>query len=147
MRVSRRAVLGAVARLLAGVGLLGLALSGYSLKAGAPGRVSSSGTSGEVMVIKLDDLPDPGTVKFTAGGVPGILVRFNGQLKAFTATCTHMGCPVSGKKLATEGLLVCPCHGSTYDPLTGKRLSGPAPRPLREMAVQVREGNIYASAV
>jgi Rieske Fe-S protein len=143
MKVSRRRFLGFVARGLSAIGLLGLSFSGFFLKKGAPERVYSS-IAGEVRIAKLGEVPEPGTVKFTTADGPGILVHFRGQLRAFSASCTHMGCPVSGKELESKGLLVCPCHGSAFDPLTGEMVSGPAPRPLWEIEVEVRKGAVYA---
>jgi Rieske Fe-S protein len=59
-----------------------------------------------------------------------------GSVVAFSAVCTHKGCTV-----APDGdLLRCPCHGSTYDLLTGDNTGGPAPRPLAEIAVTVSGG-------
>jgi Rieske Fe-S protein len=143
MKVSRRSFLEFVAKGLSAVVLLGLSFSGFFLKKGAPEGVYSSQRE-EVRITELHDLPDPGTVKFTSAEGPGILVHFQGQLRAFGASCTHMGCPVSGRELESRGLLVCPCHGSAFDPLTGRRVSGPAPRPLPEIDIVVRDDTVFA---
>jgi Rieske Fe-S protein len=49
------------------------------------------------------------------------------NIRAMSATCTHLGCQVQwdakGKKFR------CPCHGGVYGP-DGRVLSGPPPRPL-----------------
>jgi Rieske Fe-S protein len=62
----------------------------------------------------------------------------SGKAVAFSAICTHMGCTVapSGAKLN------CPCHGSVFDALTGKNVSGPAPKPLPAVDVHVADGNV-----
>ena len=45
---------------------------------------------------------------------------------AYSKLCTHTGCPV-GLYQSEEGLLLCPCHQSTFDVLDGARpLFGPA---------------------
>ena len=49
---------------------------------------------------------------------------------AFTAVCTHEGCFVAN---FSDGKLVCPCHGSTYD-LNGNVVVGPAMLPLTKYA-------------
>jgi rieske iron-sulfur protein len=36
-------------------------------------------------------------------------------LVAYSAICTHLGCAVF-EKLNRDGLILCPCHGSIYDP-------------------------------
>ena len=49
-----------------------------------------------------------------------------GDFKAFTAICTHAGCPVA--RVTTE--IECDCHGSRYSIEDGSVLGGPAPSPL-----------------
>lgn len=75
-------------------------------------------------------------IKF--GTKPVILVRTqNDDLKAFSATCTHLDCTVQYKK--EMGLIWCACHNGKYD-LTGRNISGPPPRPLEEFRV-VQQGD------
>src|SRR5437899_2952022 len=56
-----------------------------------------------------------------------------GQFVAFSAACTHAGCPVNFDAKARE--FACPCHGARYDIRTGAVLSKPAPRPLDRVPV------------
>jgi cytochrome b6-f complex iron-sulfur subunit len=51
-------------------------------------------------------------------------------IKVLSNRCTHAGCRISRE---SEGKLVCPCHGSEFDPLNGKVLRGPALKPLPEI--------------
>lgn len=75
-------------------------------------------------------------VKF--GTKPVILVRTaNDELRAFSATCTHLDCTVQYKK--ELGLIWCACHNGKYD-LNGRNVSGPPPRPLNEYRV-VKQGD------
>lgn len=141
--MNRRTFLEYLAKGLGALGVLGLPLVGSFLKKGAPEQVYGR-SQGDVMITKMADIPDMGSAKFMTAKGPGILVRFNDELKAFSASCTHMGCPVSGKELEAKGLLVCPCHGSTFDPLTGDRVSGPAPKPLGRIEIEIRGEDIYA---
>ncbi len=56
---------------------------------------------------------------------------------AYSKLCTHVGCPV-GLYQAGEGLLLCPCHQSTFDVLDGARpVFGPAGRPLPQLPLGV----------
>ena len=68
----------------------------------------------------------------------------SGRFVAYRAVCTHAGCIVAYDSARAE--LVCPCHGSVYDPRHGARVvAGPAPRPLSAVPVQVdAQGNAYA---
>jgi len=141
MKTSRRNLLKLLAKVIISITTLSF-LSSILLKQGAPEKAVTNKDS--VFIASLEDLEEATAVKFEIGGEAGILTRFKGSLQAFIATCPHMGCPVSGKALATKGIIECPCHGSTFDPLTGKRLSGPAPGGLRKIGTEVKEGMIYA---
>jgi cytochrome b6-f complex iron-sulfur subunit len=80
-------------------------------------------------------------VKF--GTKPVILVRTaDDQLRAFSATCTHLDCTVQYKK--EMGLIWCACHNGKYD-LNGRNVSGPPPRPLTEFRVVVQGDEIMVS--
>jgi len=53
-----------------------------------------------------------------------------GGLAAFSAICTHLGCAVN-EKLNRDGLILCPCHGSIYDPANHAAVRrGPSDRAL-----------------
>ena len=105
-------------------------------------------TQGEVEVSsvkvgKLEDIEkNSGTiVKF--GTKPVILVRTDtGDLRAFSATCTHLDCTVQYRK--DFGMIWCACHNGKYD-LNGRNVSGPPPRPLNEYRVVVQGDDIFVS--
>ena len=61
---------------------------------------------------------------------------------ALTAQCTHQDCVVSD---ATSTTYVCPCHGSEFDPSTGRVVVGPAVVPLRQFSAQL-SGNLLTIA-
>jgi Rieske Fe-S protein len=65
-----------------------------------------------------------------------------GEFKAFSATCTHMGCQVA--KVA-DGKIQCPCHGSQYSITDGSVVGGPAPAPLPAKQVSDQGGNLIVS--
>ena len=80
-------------------------------------------------------------VKF--GSKPVILIKTaEGNLKAFSAVCTHLDCTVQYKK--ELGLIWCACHNGKYD-LTGRNVSGPPPRPLDEYRVTLQDDEISIS--
>lgn len=75
-------------------------------------------------------------VIFKFGNKPGIVVRTaEGDVKAFSAVCTHLDCTVQFKPDTTQ--LWCACHNGTYD-LGGNVVSGPLPRPLEMFTVNLR---------
>jgi Rieske Fe-S protein len=65
-----------------------------------------------------------------------------GTVHAFSVTCPHQGCPVGSVE---RGVIVCPCHGSTFALDTGDRVSGPATSGLTAVAVTVQGNEIRES--
>jgi ubiquinol-cytochrome c reductase iron-sulfur subunit len=56
---------------------------------------------------------------------------------AYSKVCTHAGCPV-GLYRAQTGLLLCPCHQSTFDVRRGAvPVFGPAARPLPQLPIEI----------
>ena len=55
------------------------------------------------------------------------------DIVAYSKICTHVGCPV-GLYQAASGLLLCPCHQSTFDVMRHARpVFGPAARSLPQL--------------
>jgi len=62
---------------------------------------------------------------------------------AYSKLCTHAGCPV-GLFRATERRLICPCHQSTFDVLTGATpVFGPAGRPLPQLPIRLQPDGTF----
>ena len=79
--------------------------------------------------------PNSGAI-FKFGSKPGILVRTEeGEIRAFSAVCTHLDCTVQFKDDTSQ--LWCACHNGTYD-LGGAVVSGPPPRGLEQFVVNLR---------
>jgi ubiquinol-cytochrome c reductase iron-sulfur subunit len=68
------------------------------------------------------------------------------DIVAYSKLCTHVGCPV-GLYQAALGLLLCPCHQSTFDVMEGARpVFGPAARSLPQLPLDLDdEGFIIAT--
>ncbi len=92
-----------------------------------------------------DDLPPNSGKIFQFGGEPGLIVRTaDGELRAFSARCTHLNCTVQYD--SDERQIVCACHGGVFD-LNGKNIAGPPPKPLLTYSVNVRDDEIVVSRV
>jgi Rieske Fe-S protein len=67
-----------------------------------------------VKVGKIEDIPKDSGFIFRFGDQPGLLVRTpSGDLRAFSAVCTHLQCTVQYRK--DMGLIWCACHNGKYD--------------------------------
>jgi menaquinol-cytochrome c reductase iron-sulfur subunit len=60
---------------------------------------------------------------------------------ALSAVCTHLGCNVRWSKAASH--FTCPCHQGIYDS-QGAVISGPPPRPLRQLETRIQDGVLQA---
>lgn len=96
-------------------------------------------------VIKLSKLGLGQTHEFVSlNGNPSILFRTTNGVFAYSEICTHQGCTISYSP--ADKLLVCPCHGTTYDPFNNaKVLSGPALSPVPKVKVAI-EGDWIVQA-
>jgi Rieske Fe-S protein len=100
----------------------------------------------EVSSVKVGPLSgigkDTGTiVRF--GNKPVIVIRTaSGDLRAFSATCTHLDCTVQYRK--DMGVIWCACHNGRYD-LSGHNIAGPPPRPLDEFRVVIQGEDVFLS--
>jgi Rieske Fe-S protein len=74
---------------------------------------------------------------------PAILLRLDErEVVAFSQKCTHLGCVVYFE--AEEDRWHCPCHEGNFEPRTGAVISGPPPRPLGRIDVEIRDDTIWA---
>jgi cytochrome b6-f complex iron-sulfur subunit len=108
-----------------------------------PPEVGESTAGTVTLAVKPDEVkPNSGQI-FKFGSRPGILVRTPaGELRAFSAVCTHLNCTVQYR--ADLSHIWCACHNGHYD-LNGKNIEGPPPRPLDGFVVNARGGQIVVS--
>ena len=86
------------------------------------------------------DVPPDGAKFFDFHGASGVVVRKkNGELAAFSAVCTHLGCIVQWEKEKQDFL--CPCHAGRYS-ADGAVIAGPPPRPLAKLPFTVAAGMV-----
>ena len=89
-----------------------------------------------VLLVRLapEDLTEP-TRPVAVEGVVG-----------YSAICPHTGCDVIGWENDAKHL-VCPCHSSAFDPKDRARvLSGPAPRALAALPLQLVDGKLAVAS-
>jgi len=135
------------ARNSATTGLAGGAQGGTGTGTGTGGSGSGSGTGAGQVIATLDQIPIGKAVGFTDPNVgQAILFRMaNGNVVAYSRSCTHAGCPVRfdpGSKL-----LFCPCHGAEFDPSNGAAVvAPPAQTPLQSIPVTVVGNQVMLTA-
>ncbi|MCO5297474.1 MAG: Rieske (2Fe-2S) protein [Fimbriimonadaceae bacterium] len=96
-------------------------------------------------ICALEELPPNNSVAFAyprAQDACLLLRTEQGELRAYSRTCTHLGCTVGWN--AKSHRIECPCHGGAYDADTGEVVEGPPPDPLPRVVVEVRNGDVWA---
>lgn len=108
-----------------------------------PPKVEAATTRKVVTPFKPEDIVDNTGKIFRFGSVPGILIRTpSGELRAFSATCTHLACIVQYRPDLSH--IWCACHNGHYN-LEGTNIAGPPPRPLERYAVNVKGDRIVVT--
>lgn len=103
-----------------------------TLPIGPDGTVRDKNRYNQILVQRFE----PGTFdeESAARSADGII--------AYSAICTHNGCPVTGWQ-KSNGTYMCPCHQSVFDPRkSASVVEGPAPRALPAMPIKVENGEI-----
>jgi nitrite reductase/ring-hydroxylating ferredoxin subunit len=93
-------------------------------------RVDPASAVGSIVAVEVDG--EPMAALHTAAGWVLTVDR-----------CPHAQCPFSADgELAEDGTLICNCHGSEFDPLTGDLLLGPAEHGLRVERLRVERNTL-----
>ena len=122
----------------------GVPVKGYT-KPSASATPSASVTANAlVLVAKLTEFNDGQSkiIEVKPAGAASFSVAVSRQgstYEVLSATCTHRGCTVE----ATKSELVCPCHGSAFNALTGSVNAGPAELALKKYVSSVDGGALY----
>lgn len=98
-----------------------------------PAAPSSSAPSTSGPLATTDEVPVGGATILADAGVV-VTQPVAGEFTAFSALCTHQGCPVNE---VTDGEVVCPCHLSAFSIETGEPTRGPAVRALAPVEISV----------
>ena len=111
------------------------------------------------------DVPEGGMLAVDVAGKSVLIARIGGQIAAVLNSCPHLGLAMTRGAL-TDGVLRCPWHGSRFDFCSGRNLDwvnafmgmpvpgwtrkmlsmGKAPAPLKVLAAEERDGQIYVAA-
>ncbi len=146
--IDRRTLIGATClgcMTLAGCGSSSKTASPASSAAASTGAAptasaSASGSGGGAALATLASIPVGSAISAKSADGKAIIVARPTETTAiaFSAKCTHMGCPVA----PAGAELHCPCHGSAFNATTGAVINGPAAAPLNPFPVTVANGQV-----
>jgi rieske iron-sulfur protein len=98
--------------------------------------VRSGSRLNEILIIRLD--PAELDEQTRARAIDGII--------AYSAICSHAGCPVTAwvkSDVGDKEVFKCMCHNSEYDPRAGAQVVfGPAPRRLAALPLALADGSL-----
>jgi cytochrome b6-f complex iron-sulfur subunit len=122
---------------------VGLGVVGSSVSVACGGLRGSRGSaSGGRAIARVSEVPPGSAIEFRDdySGERAVLIRLEGgRFVAYSVVCTHQGCPVAHR----DGELVCPCHGSVFNPAQGGAVvRGPAQEPLQAIEVDTAAGKV-----
>jgi Rieske Fe-S protein len=108
-----------------------------------PPEVPESAVSSVQLAFTADEVPANTGRIFKFGSRPGLILKTpGGELRAFSARCTHLDCTVQYREDLEH--IWCACHNGHYD-LNGKNIAGPPPEPLQAYDVNIRGSQIVVS--
>jgi nitrite reductase/ring-hydroxylating ferredoxin subunit len=147
----RSAILGTLGALAAGI----LAGAGFDRLTGEGARPRSGLPAEREPLVESEfghwqhvahaaEVPNGAIRPFSAGALHGFLINRDGQYRAVSGVCTHLGCTLSFQDSVQS--LVCPCHGAQFALDGRQRFGGTAFRlrlpPLSEIDVRVRGSSV-----
>jgi thiosulfate dehydrogenase [quinone] large subunit len=123
----------------------GLAGTGIGSPSPSPAGGSPPPANG-LAIARINDLIEQASLPFTVpfdapsplpAGDPGVIVRLpDGRFVAYDAICPHQGCHVAWDP--ADAILVCPCHGASFDAGNGGRaLGGPTTQALAALPISI----------
>jgi Rieske Fe-S protein len=108
-------------------------------EAGSP-ESPEGGQDGDATIAAADVPVGGGTI--LAEDMVVVTQPTEGEFMAFSAVCTHQGCPVQS---ISDGTINCQCHGSAFAIEDGSVVNGPATRPLESKSVSVEGDSVRVS--
>jgi len=127
--------------LVAGAGVM--AVGNLGIAAWTQLRTINTGEPRELIPLADVEIGDTYLFRYPTDADPAILLRLaDREVVAFSQKCTHLGCVVYFE--AEEDRWHCPCHEGNFEPRTGEVISGPPPRALGRIDVEIRDDTIWA---
>ncbi len=88
-----------------------------------------------------DQIQDGDPILVHANGIPILVLRDRGVVRALADRCTHRGAPLHEGSVQ-DGCVTCPWHGSRFRLADGAVTHGPATRPQPAFDVRVSSGRV-----
>ena len=116
MSLTRRELLGAALGAAAGLAVGAAGLAGVRELLEGDGWSDADLVAGEgkwVAVAAVHELPEGEVIRFSTRAFDGFVVNDAGEVRALSASCTHLGCQLQYRPAWRD--LRCPCHGASFN--------------------------------
>lgn len=124
-------------------GTVAMAAGNVGLAAWTQLRSVNTGSPRPIVALERVPIGETYLFDYPSADDPAILARLGDRdIVAFSQKCTHLGCVVYYE--ADEHRWHCPCHEGNFEVRTGAVISGPPPRPLGRIDVEIRGDTIWA---
>jgi len=121
-----------------------LGAGGFAAKAALDSRQEAAFAAARIDGAEVMPLNSALNFHYPSENDSAILIRTaDGAYHAFGQKCTHLSCPVYYSR--NHHRLECPCHEGAFNAATGAVLYGPPPRALDAIAIELRDGQVWAT--
>lgn len=98
-----------------------------------------------VKAIAVTELP-PGSKKTVfVSGKKLAIANVDGEFFAIDDTCSHENCSLGTEGFLDGNVMICGCHGSQFDVMSGKVMSLPAPTDVASYVTKVENGDVFVN--
>ena len=96
---------------------------------------------GKLVPVKFSSFVKDGWMENRVDRTVWVVTQDGKDFTVWNPRCTHLGCAIYWDD--KDQKLKSPCHGGVFDPVDGRVLAGPPPRPLDTLPMKVEDGKLY----
>lgn len=113
----------------------------YSSGIGVNHVAWEGGSDDYVAVMNEKDLVPGKLTRVDAAGIPALIIKDKGEIRAIAATCSHLAGPLD-EGTYEDGVVYCPWHNSGFRMCDGSVVNSPAVYAQPSFAVRTRNGKV-----
>jgi 3-phenylpropionate/trans-cinnamate dioxygenase ferredoxin subunit len=95
-----------------------------------------------IAAVKAEEIPAGTKKTVLVSGKKIAIANVDGEFFAIDDTCSHEQCSLGTEGFLDGSIIICGCHGGTFDVTSGKVLSLPAPTDVQSYPTKVENGTV-----
>ncbi len=96
-----------------------------------------------IKLANINQIPPNSMKSFIVSGKKVSVINLDGEFFAVDDICTHEHCSLSGEGFLDGNIIICGCHGATFDATNGKVMSLPATSDLTSYKTKVQGEDLF----